>query len=136
VHFADKNNTRKSNETKSSTNHHIPITRTSNKFHTTKSNPESIKKLLKNYQTSIGIPNLESGNNENKHKLYSALPKYKVDLAPLNYNVMFDERLKLLRNNNDFLFKETPEEKELKDKIRKLTIESTNTEIHIYQNKM
>lgn len=48
-------------------------------------------------------------------------PKYKVDLNPLNSDLTYNEKLEVFRSKNDFLFKETEEEKALKEKLKSLT---------------
>ena len=54
-----------------------------------------------------------------------AFPKYKIDLSALNLNDLpMNEVLKILKTKNNFLFEETKEEKDLTEKIHKMTTES------------
>jgi hypothetical protein len=49
-------------------------------------------------------------------------PRYKVDLNPLNSDLTYNEKLEVFRNKNEFLFKETEEEKALKEKLKALSL--------------
>jgi hypothetical protein len=46
------------------------------------------------------------------------IPKYIIDLKPLEYDLPYNEILKHFKENNKFLFEMTNEEKELNDKLK------------------
>jgi hypothetical protein len=46
------------------------------------------------------------------------MPKFELDLSPLNYDLPYNEILLRLKENNKFLFEITNEEKHLNDKIK------------------
>ena len=75
-----------------------------------------MNKLNVSQKNNLNLRGNDSGNSGLQ------VPKYQVDLKPLNYNLAVDERLKIFKNNNEFLFKETKEEKDLKEKINSLTL--------------
>ena len=63
--------------------------------------------------------------------LLSDVPKYNIDLKPLEYDLPYHEILKHFKENNKFLFEMTIEEKELNDKIKAfnyVNINETETE--------
>jgi hypothetical protein len=59
--------------------------------------------------------------NENR-KSDVCFPRYKVDLNPLNSDLTYNEKLEVFRNKNEFLFRETEEDKALKEKLKALSL--------------
>ncbi len=63
-----------------------------------------------------------------KNKFISDFPKYNLDLSPLKFDLPYNHVVKLFKNNNKFLFKNTNEDKDLINNLRSINLETFEKE--------